>query len=80
MGESSFLQVAQKGSDTRRPKPGTRPEGVGLSVAFYAKKSRELRAIPPLAGLMDLFQQPVNTIFSILPKIPEKIFEHNPDR
>jgi len=40
MGESSFLQVAQKGSDTRRPKPGTRPEGVGLSVVFYAKKSR----------------------------------------
>jgi len=28
---------------TRRPKPGTRPEGVGLSVAIYAKKSRGMR-------------------------------------
>jgi len=27
-------------SDTRRPKPGTCPEGVGLSIVFYAKKSR----------------------------------------
>jgi len=40
MKKRSFLQVAQKGSDTRRPKLGTRPEGVGLSVALYAKKSR----------------------------------------
>jgi hypothetical protein len=28
---------------------GNRPEGVGLSVVLYAKKSRRIRAIPPLA-------------------------------
>jgi hypothetical protein len=39
MRKNSFLQVAQKGSDTRRPKPGT-ARRVGLSVVLYAKKSR----------------------------------------
>jgi hypothetical protein len=43
MRRNSILQVAQKGSDTRRPKPGTRPEGVGLNVVFDAKKSRGMR-------------------------------------
>jgi hypothetical protein len=38
MKKNPFLQVAQKGSDSRRPKQGTRPEGVGLSVALDAKK------------------------------------------
>jgi hypothetical protein len=33
----------QKGSDTRRPKPGTRPGGVGLSIALNAKKFRGVR-------------------------------------
>jgi len=28
---------------TRRSKPGTRPEGVGLSIVFYAKKSGGMR-------------------------------------
>jgi hypothetical protein len=35
---TNFLQDAQKSPDTRRPKPGTRPEGMGLSIALYAKK------------------------------------------
>jgi hypothetical protein len=39
MRKTLFLQVAQKGQDTRRPKPGTSPEGVGLSVALDPKKS-----------------------------------------
>jgi hypothetical protein len=41
--EKTILPVAQKGPDTRRPKPGTLPEGVGLSVALYAKKFRGMR-------------------------------------
>jgi hypothetical protein len=43
VAEKLFLQVAQKVQMQGVPKPGTRPEGVGLSTAFYAKKSREMR-------------------------------------
>jgi hypothetical protein len=42
MRENSLLQVAQKGPDTRRQKPGT-ARRVGLSVALYAKKFRGMR-------------------------------------
>jgi hypothetical protein len=41
--EFTILQVAQKGPVTRRPKPGTRPEGMGLSIAPDAKKFRGMR-------------------------------------
>jgi hypothetical protein len=37
--KTHFSQVAQKGPETRRPKPGTRPEGMGLSITPDAKKS-----------------------------------------
>jgi hypothetical protein len=38
MQKNSILPVAQMGSEPKRPKPGTRPEGVGLSIALHAKK------------------------------------------
>jgi len=40
----SLLQVAQKGPDTRRSKKGTRPVGMGLSIAPDAKKSLGMEA------------------------------------
>ncbi|MGA3086561.1 MAG: hypothetical protein ABSE95_17520, partial [Thermodesulfobacteriota bacterium] len=36
---------------TRRPKPGTRPEGVGLSVVLDAKKFREKKCNPAIGGI-----------------------------
>jgi len=39
----AFYIGRQSRPATRRSKPGTRPEGVGLSIVFYAKKSGGMR-------------------------------------